>query len=533
MTSEPRAFLALDIGAASIAAALIGRVRGRWRLVGSLVLPSGADPDALATVLAERAVRVDPELAQVLGIVPATVHDLPRLEVASHPPRQLAVVAASERSLATLVATASRSGWLPTGASTETMDPLAMTNLLLDPNVAAILVGAGSPPSSDERRGLGELASVVAAAALRRPEVTVVLAGAMGDHIRAFGDPAGRSGEVLLGPAAGAGAKAGPLAELLLEIAMPPDDTRRAMGAAALALAEVLDRRVDIVEIGYDAGSRIAAWPAAGNGAAGIDVAVVPAAALAPPEPDDAVVDRVGRWSQWGADRHRLRDRLRELRIAPWADASGDGVGLRMAAARAALGRLAEATPGWAERPPPDLVVATGGAWAVAPVAVVALALVDVLRRPGAGQYALDHARFLGPLGAIPESEERRVMVADLADDLLAPLGTVVTPAGMRPGRSAGEVTIHGSEGTTRIELDPGGLAVVDLPPGTAAIAEFTFRDTVRLGGRGHHFAIDVTGGLGGLLLDMRDVPLRLPDRADLRGELLETWRVAVAGTGD
>ena len=238
-------------------------------------------------------------------------------------------------------------------------------------------------------------------------------------------------------------------------------------------------------------------------------------------------------WSQWGADRHRLRDRLRELRIAPWADASGDGVGLRMAAARAALGRLAEATPGWAERPPPDLVVATGGAWAVAPATVVALALVDVLRRPAAGQYALDHARFLGPLGAIPESEERRVMVADLADDLLAPLGTVVTPAGMRPGRSAGAVTIHGSEGTTRIELDPGGLSVVDLPPGTAAIAEFTFRDTVRLGGRGHHFAIDVTGGLGGLLLDMRDVPLRLPDRADLRGELLETWRLAVAGAGD
>ena len=77
----------------------------------------------------------------------------------------------------------------------------------------------------------------------------------------------------------------------------------------------------------------------------------------------------------------------------------------------------------------------------------------------------------------------------------------------------------------------PAALPSIDLPPGTAAIAEFTFRDTVRLGGRGHHFAIDVTGGLGGLLLDMRDVPLRLPDRADLRGELLETWRVAVAGS--
>ena len=51
----------------------------------------------------------------------------------------------------------------------------------------------------------------------------------------------------------------------------------------------------------------------------------------------------------------------------------------------------------------------------------------------------------------------------------------------------------------------------------------------MRLGGRGRHFAIDVTGGLGGLLVDLRDVPLRLPDRADLRIELLEAWQAAVA----
>ena len=45
------------------------------------------------------------------------------------------------------------------------------------------------------------------------------------------------------------------------------------------------------------------------------------------------------------------------------------------------------------------------------------------------------------------------------------------------------------------------------------------------------HFAIDVTGGLAGLVVDLRDVPLRLPDRADLRGELLDAWQsVLVAG---
>ena len=68
----------------------------------------------------------------------------------------------------------------------------------------------------------------------------------------------------------------------------------------------------------------------------------------------------------------------------------------------------------------------------------------------------------------------------------------------------------------------PGGLELVDLPPGERATAELRFRDTVRLGGRGRQFAVEVTGGLGGLLVDLRDVPLRLPERAERRRELLD-----------
>ena len=37
-----------------------------------------------------------------------------------------------------------------------------------------------------------------------------------------------------------------------------------------------------------------------------------------------------------------------------------------------------------------------------------------------------------------------------------------------------------------------------------------------------------MTGGLGGLVVDLRDVPLKLPDRSDLRGELLESWQTAI-----
>ena len=533
MTSEPRAFLTLDAGAATIAAALIGRIGGRWRLVGSLSMPAGADVDTVVTALGDRAVRADPALGTALDLHLGHAAELPRLEVASHPPRRMAVIAASERALGPLVAAASRSGWRTVTASAESTDPLAMSALLLDRAVTGILVGAGDPPATDERRALGELAALVAAVVGRRPEMTVVLAGGMAEHLGVFGDVANRPGEVLLGPAAVRGAPGGPLAELLIEVAFPLDDARRSLGPGAMALAEVLDRRVDVVEIGYDAGTRAAATPSIGGGPPVLDLAIVPTAALAPEDPDDVVVDRVGLWSTWGADRHRLRDRLRELRIAPWADATGDGAMLRMAAARASLGRLAEWTPEWADRPPADLVVATGGAWAVAPAPAVSLALVDVLRRPGAGQFALDHARILAPLGSIPDEGERRAMIADLIDDLLAPLGTIVTPAGMHAGRSAGSVEVRGATGSTRLDLMPGGLALIDLPPGSSAVAEFRFRDTVRLGARGRHFAIDVTGGLGGLMIDLRDVPLRLPERADLRGELLDSWQTTVAAGRD
>ena len=239
----------------------------------------------------------------------------------------------------------------------------------------------------------------------------------------------------MLGPAAQRGV-AGRAAGRPARRARAARRTTRAGRSAPgrVALAEVLDRRVDVVEIGYDGGARGSAVPGVGGGPSSLDLAVVPTAALAPADPDDAVIDRVSQWSTWGADRHRLRDRMRELRIAPWADATGEGATLRMAAARAALGRLGRGDPGVGRpaggRPRRRVRRRLGGRPGPERRA-------RPRRRPapaGAGQFALDHARILAPLGSIPDPDERRAMVLDLVDDLLAPLGTFVTPAGMRPG---------------------------------------------------------------------------------------------------
>jgi hypothetical protein len=66
----PRALLAVDVGVATTAVAIVGRPAGRWRLLGALAAPSPASPDDLAAVLAGRIQAVDPELATAVGLRP-------------------------------------------------------------------------------------------------------------------------------------------------------------------------------------------------------------------------------------------------------------------------------------------------------------------------------------------------------------------------------------------------------------------------------------------------------------------------------
>jgi hypothetical protein len=537
VTPEPHAFLTLEYGAATTSVALIGRAGGAWRLIGRFAMSADTEVDPAIDLLLDRTHAADPRLAEGLGLVGIEPDRLARLEVRSRRPRRLAVAAGSERTLAGLVATAGRSGWRVEGASAEATDPLAMTRLLLDHEVEAVLIGAADPPRAEERGAIRELAALVASVAIRRPDLAILLSGAMSEGLAAFGDVAARPGEIILAPPAtsmtalSAGAPDA-LGTLLLELALPADDPRRAIDLATVALAEVLDRRIEAIVLGHGASVRAVADPPIGEAPGDHRIAVVPGAAVAPEDIDDGAIDDVQLWLTSPADRHRLRDRMRELRIAPWADAAGDGAALRLAAGRAALGRLAAATPDLDGLPAPDLVICGGGLWSAIPGPMIALAHMDVIRRAGASQYAHDHARLLGALGAIPDGDERLALVADLADDVLAPLGSVVMPAGLRAGRSAGSVVVHAADGPIERDLTPGGLELVELPPGATAVAEFRFRDRVRLGARGRHFAVDVSGGLGGLMVDLRDVPLRLPDRADRRRDLLGKWQSALwAGT--
>jgi hypothetical protein len=534
VTSDPRAFFALDEGAATTSAAVIARLGGRWRLLASTAFPAAIATDAILGLLVERLRDADTVIADAIGADSDAVDGWARVAVRGRPAGRLAVVAGAERAIAPFAAAAAATGWRVAPGSAERLDPIAMTALLVDPAVEAVLVGAGEPPGADERPTLDDLAALVAGVAVRRPELSIVLAGAMAERAARLADLDDRTGPLLVAPAPVDAAAEAVLRTLLLDLRAAADDPRRAIVRSIGTLADVLDRRIELVEVGISGGLRVHALPGIGGDPGSVRSSIVAAAGLTGEEREDVAVDDLMAWSTMPFDRHRMRDRLRELRTVPWGDCAGDGALLRLAAARAALTRLVEATPEIGVLPAPDLLVAAGGAWAVAPGPAIALALIDVIRRPGVSALAFDHAGLLGPLGAIEDPDERRSVVGDLADEILAPLGSVVMPQGLHNGRPAGHAVIHhGADSSAELELVPGGLELVDLPPGDTAIAEFQFRHPVRLGVRGRRFAVDVSGGLGGLLVDLRDVPLRLPDRQDRRRELLAGWQAALWGGGE
>lgn len=530
MSNEPRAFATVDLGTASVAVSLVGWLGSRWRLLGAASAPAATSQDILLERIRARLVAADPELAALCALDdPQAMAELPKLATRTTPPPVLAVAAATERVLGPYVAAALGAGWRVVPVAIDGAGILGVAAALADPAVIAVLAGTGSPPAADERGLVDELGSLIAAATSRRPDLAVVLAGGLSEQRGTAGARIAhdRPGTTLLAPDVATPGGAARLRDLLDQLRGGPDDGRRALAAATATLAEVLHRRVEVIEIGQSSGLRAsAAWTPGAEPS--VVSATVAAGALVPADDEEAAVDEVFGWLTAPLDRLRVRDRLRELALAPWGDVAGDGALLRIAAARAAVSRLIAATPEIDALPAPDLLVASGGVWSVAPGPAVALAVADAARRPGIRALGLDHARLLAPLGAIEDPAERLPVMADLRDELLVPLGSVLMPAGFFGAKAAGRLALHGPAGSIELDLAPGGFELVDLPPGEQAVVEAQFREPVDLGRPGRRFAAEVTGGLGGLLVDLRDIPLRLPDRPDRRRDVLAGWQAAV-----
>jgi len=245
-------------------------------------------------------------------------------------------------------------------------------------------------------------------------------------------------------------------------------------------------------------------------------------------------VDDIARWSAIRSDPFSLADRSRNLRLSPWRDIAGDGARLRLAALRAALARLDRRWQDPETRhgaPAADMLICAGGAFAAVPPPAAAMAVVDSMRRPGALTLFHDHARLLGPIGGLPDAGDRRRLLVDLLDDALLPLGSAIVTGESRPGsRVSATMRVTSPLQQHDLELAPDAIRLVDLPPGVQARVEVEMREGQALGVRARRIALDVTGGLGGLLVDTREVPLRLPERAERRRAVLEQWERPVWG---
>jgi uncharacterized protein (TIGR01319 family) len=198
----------------------------------------------------------------------------------------------------------------------------------------------------------------------------------------------------------------------------------------------------------------------------------------------------------------------------------------------------------WDERPAAtyDLVVAGGGVLAHAPhPGLATLAILDALQPTGDEtvvpvELHLDSIGLMGACGALAFSEPDAALTL-FERDLLrnTPLATcVVALGGGRTGEIAIEAELSEVGGPTRrIEVRHGHLARLPLAPGRKG--QLTLRPIggVRIGRNapGDEVAslpAQISGSALGVVIDARGRPLRLPDQAPARRQLLWDWLVAL-----
>ena len=440
---DERPFFAVDLGAATTSAALIGRVAGRWRLSAPLACPADV-PTQLLGVLVERFVDGRPRARRAHRRRARRRRTWPRLEARSSTPdpRHGRRVGAGARPARR---PPSGAGWRvrrrQRGAARSARADRARCST---PTSTASSSGPASrraPTNGRARRP----AALVAAAAARRPELTVVLAGGMaraGAPLRGRGRAARARSS--LAPAATAGSAPGAALRELLDRGSARRRTtarpRSSAGSSARRRARPAGRGG---RDRLDGAVRVQPRPARGDDVAYVHWSVAGRcrrSSRASRTSRASTACWAGRPSPF--DRHRMRDRLRELRLAPWGDAAGDGA---PPPARRRPGRARHASS-----PPPRSSRRSRrrtSSWSPAApgrsrrVRRSPSPLADVMRRPGAAQLAFDHARLLGPLGTIEDAggapdARRRTSPTTCS----CRSGRVVMPPGhaRRPGAAAG-----------------------------------------------------------------------------------------------
>ena len=520
--------LLLDVGSAWAKAGVIGRVRGRWRLVAHAAQPTAWGATALRRALVDQlAASADPRLVDRLDDIMA---DANRIEChTARRPARLAIVAVSrELSGSAARRAAEATGWEVIESVTfDDGRTLAdRLGVLQAADADAWLIAGGF----DDARSPRALEAAALVAAARRPgDGPVVWAGsaALADEVAALFEPDAVTAVANPRPDPrheAPGELRARLAEMLRVTVGPEGETHLspvAFGRAIAALAAASGLRILGVDLGARSATRalaeadgsLASRVHARGGLAGTVLA--PGAAA-----------RVARIAGDAGDEPAVADLLQTLRARPSTlPQTPEETSATHAAARLQLAAIMDESVAG----PLDLVIGAGRTIGGAPHPwQAARMLLDGIRPVGVTQLAVDAAAVLGPLGSLPDDEIREGLSL-LGDDLLVPLGTAVVCRGGEAGQLAMRVTVHRSGWPTQgpFEVRVGQLQVVPLPRGQEAEITIEPLGGVSFGAsrRSPRIQASATGGAVGLMIDARGVPIALPKRGDDRREVLAGWR--------
>jgi hypothetical protein len=526
--------LLTDVGSAWTKASVVARSRGRWRLAAHVAQPTAWGDDELRSALAARLApaadrRVAPRVAELLASAP---------RISCHTPRRagrIGLAAVSEElSGASALRAAESAGWTVEVMATaddgrSIADRLAA---LQSAEVDAWLLAGGFEHGRADQAL--EMASLVAVARYGS-DAPVIWAGSgsMADEVSDLFQPGPVT--TVANPRPGPGTEdLVPLRrelENLLQRAVEPAGTRQhtpvAFRRSISQLARASHRRV----VGVDVGARYLTWAqadevgtaesrvfaAGGLGAARLVGAGVPG--------------RLARWLPIAIDELAVADALQNLHARPGTlPQTDDELVILHAAVRQLLVQATGDASGGSELfDGADLLIGAGRSIAAAPrPAQAAQLLVDGIRPLGVTQLALDTAGVLAPLGALDGTEIAEGM-SMLRDDLLVPLGTSVVCRGGRAGQIVMRVRVRraGWPDIGPVEVRSGQVQLIPLARGHEADLEIELLNGAVLGtGRSaSRVHASASGGVVGLILDGRGIPLTLPRRSDDRRAVLAGWR--------
>ncbi|MFZ5909258.1 MAG: glutamate mutase L, partial [Chloroflexota bacterium] len=178
-------------------------------------------------------------------------------------------------------------------------------------------------------------------------------------------------------------------------------------------------------------------------------------------------------------------------------------------------------------------ILAGGGILSDSPSAGQSLLLLlDAIQPVGITSIILDQNNLLPLLGAAAEFNPL-LPVQVLESDAFMSLGTVVSVICAAPhGAPVLRARLTYADGSdARVEVKFGGLETLPLGPGQTARLTLQPQHRADIGnGPGRNAAIQVTGGVIGVVLDARGRPLVLPEDAVRRRELIKKWNWFVGG---